>query len=289
MTKPRLANDKGRDGVRTYGWPPIPPHELQVVSVTSALDNFPKPWLAGWAVKVTAQRAVDDVEIWQAMVAKDNEAGALKYIKDARWSSAGGKADRGSVVHGALEAYIAGKAVVKAEVDAQLEEKNVPYKLRAATHKMILGLMNFLEDEEPDIYWSETSVFSRTHGYGGTPDIVGRMRINGELQPVIIDVKTSPRIYADTALQLCAYSRADFVGLDDGTEMPLLGAKDNAHEPTNEPIKYGVVVRPDPKLERGYEKGVFALESEDDELFETFLNCLALAGAEAIVQRARRL
>ncbi len=286
MTKPALAKTGSDNGPRRYGWPPLPPHELDVVSVTSILDNFPKPWLVGWAVKMTAQRAVDDTDIWQAMVAKDNESGALKYLKDARWASAGGKADRGSVVHAALEAYMAGTYVDPAVVEAELADKRVPLKLRAATHKMIDGLMDFLDDEEPEVYWSESTVFSREHGYAGTPDLVCQMRVDGTLQPVILDVKTSPRIYDETALQLCAYSRADFVGLADGSEHPLI-----PHLMTPEPIKYGVVVRPKPnpaKGEKAYEKAVFDLVEENDALFKVFLACLALVDGESAVRKSRR-
>lgn len=274
MTKPAQARQRSDNGPRTYAWPLIPPHEFEVISVTSAKDVFPKPWLTGWAVKMTAERAVDKYEFLGRMIAEDPK-GALKWLKDARWSSAGDKADRGTIVHSALEAYLAGRPVDPDVIQAALEEKRVPPSMHRSTFKMIDGLMEFLDAEEPEVYWSESTVYSRTHNYAGTPDILGRMTIGGSRVPVVIDVKTSKSIYDDTALQLVAYAKADFVGLDDGTEAPLT--------PDGEPINHGVVVRP---MANGrYEKAVFTLS---DELLDVFVACRALALAEGIVRGSRR-
>jgi hypothetical protein len=140
---------------------------------------------------------------------------------------------------------------------------------------MVDGLMEFLDDEEPEVYWSESTVYSRAHGYAGTADVIGRMRIGGSLQPVVIDVKTSKSIYDEVGLQLKAYASADFVGQDDGTEAPLT--------PDGEPIRHGVVVRP--TASGKYEKAVFTLS---DELLDVFLACRTLALSGDVVKGARR-
>jgi hypothetical protein len=274
MTTPKQARQRSNDGPRVYAWPPLPPHEFEVISVTSAKDVYPKPWLMGWAVKMTAERAVDKYDFLGQMIQEDVK-GALKWLKDARWSSAGDKADRGTVVHSTIEAYMDDRPMSPEEIQAKLDEKRVPAALQRATFGMVNAVMQFLDDEEPEVYWSEQTVYSRKHGYAGTPDLVARMRVGGSLVPVIIDFKTSKDIYDDTGLQLVAYAKADFVGLDDGTEAPLV--------PTGEPIEHGVVVRP--MASGRYEMAVFSLS---DELHATFLHCLALATADPIVRGARR-
>jgi hypothetical protein len=119
-------------------------------------------------------------------------------------------------------------------------------------------------------------VFSRTHKYAGTADVIARMKIGKDIVPVIIDIKTSKAIYDDVALQLCAYARADFVGMEDGSEEPLV--------PDGEKIRYGVVVRP--TASGTYEHAVFGL---DDGVFALFLSCLFTAtNREKTLRAARR-
>lgn len=276
MTAPIQARRRSTNGPRTYAWPPLPPHEFEVVSVTSAIGGgLPKPYLVGWAAKVTARAAVDDHTIVAAMLAKGDERAAIDHLKGARYREMGTKADRGTIVHGALEAYLAGKPMNKETVEEQLKEARVPLNMWRSTAAMIAGLMDFLYDHEPEVYWSESTVYSRTHGYAGTADLIARMRVGDSLVPVVLDVKTSKSIYDETALQLIAYARADFVGLDDGTEAPLV--------PTGEPIEHGIVVRPMPSGK--YEKAVFTLP---DELYALFLGTLAVTTRRPILDTVRR-
>lgn len=280
MTTPVLAKS-GKGGwnpPRVYSWPPHPPHEFEVISVTSAIERgWPKPFLIGWAAKVTAESAVDDHAIVGKMIEQGQERRAISYLKDARWNQSGEKADRGTVVHLAIESYLKGSPLTKEQMESELEERRVSREMWKSTAKMYSGLLEFFYDEEPEILWSEATLFSRQHGYAGTADIIGRMRIGGQRMPVILDFKTSKSIYNDTALQLSAYAGADFIGLQDGTELPL------AAELDGEVIQYGVVVRPTPSGK--YEKGVFALTPE---LFSTFLSVLHTAKNVETVETARR-
>ena len=250
--------------------------------MTSAKDVLPKPWLVGWAAKMTAIAGVEDHAIVGAMLAKGDEQAAIDHLKGARYRDSGAKANRGTVVHAALESYLAGKELTAEDVEAQLKVRRVPLKLWKSTGLMVKGLMEFLVDEEPEVYWSEQTVYSRTHGYAGTPDVIARMRVGGSLVPVVIDVKTSKDIYDDTALQTCAYARADFVGLDDGTEASLLPEEKLGAEALG-PIDYGVVVRPTP--DGRYQKRVCA---HTDELYELFLGCLAVANAQGVEKEVWR-
>lgn len=289
MTTPTQARQrKGYDSPRTYAWPPLPPHEFEVISVTSALGaGMAKPFLVGWAAKVTAEKAIDDHDIIRAMLAKGQEKEAIAHVKGARYADSGTKADRGTIVHSALEAYLAGKELDTEAVETLLNDKRVPRPMWKSALKMIEGLMEFLCDEEPEVYWSEATVYSRTHGYAGTADLIARMRVGGSLVPVVLDVKTSKAIYAETAAQLCAYARADFVGLDDGTEMPLIpGTAEELGDDFLDvvrPINHGVVVRPTPSGK--YEKAVFTLT---DDVFDLFLGTLAVARNMGALEAARR-
>lgn len=277
MTAPKQARaGKSFDAPRTYAWPPLPPHEFEVISVTSAIGGgMPKPHLIGWAAKVTAEKAIDDHDIIGAILAKGDERGAIEHVKRARFGDSGTKADRGTIVHGALEAYIAGKPLTQETIEGQLKEARVPVGMWKSAAAMIAGLMEFLHDEEPEIYWSESTVYSRQHGYAGTADLIARMRVGGTLQNVILDVKTSKAIYNEVALQLCAYARADFVGQDDGTEAALT--------PDGGAINYGVVVRPTPSGK--YEKAVMTLT---DEVYELYLGCLTVARMKGVLDGVRR-
>ena len=282
MTTPRLAKkQKSHNAPRTYAWPPRPPYEFEVLSSTSAINGgLPKPFLVGWAAKLVAETAVDDLAVIQAMVEKGDHQGAIAHLKGAPYRKRQAAADRGTLVHAAIEGYIGGKTMAEV-VDLakeELKEERVPEKLHKSTLKMIGGLVQFLMDEEPDIIWSEQTVFSRTHGYAGTPDIIARMRVGGSLQPVVIDVKTSKGIYDETALQLVSYARADFVGLDDGEEKPLLPKK-------SEKIEFGVVVRPKPT--GGYETATFVLSDDVYDLFLSCLNTARLTG-EGVLDNSRR-
>ena len=284
MTKPRLAKQKNDDGVRTYAWPPpqdiagiFKEPEFEVVSVTSAIDGgLPKPALIGWAAKVTAESAVKNHAIVGAMLDADQEREAINYLKQSRFADSGNKADRGTIVHAALEAHLAGSPLSKATILEKLEEAHVPTSMYKSTGGMIESLMRFLDAEQPEVYWSEHTVFSRAHKYAGTADVLGVGTVGESRVPCVFDVKTSKAVYDDTALQLAAYARADFVGLDDGSEHTLT--------PDGSPIQHGIVIRP---MASGQvaEKVVFNLT---DEVFALFLSCLYTATHRNALKAARR-
>lgn len=279
MTTPTRANARSKGGPRTYSWPPNPPYEFTVISVTSGINGgLPKPFLTGWAAKEAAMCAVDDHDVIQRFLDKGDEQAAINHIKGAPFRKRDAAADRGTVVHTAIEAYLAGKQPDEEAILAELKERRVNAKMHKPTLKMVSGLVDFMYDEEPEIILSEKTVFSRTHEYAGTLDMLARMRVGGTVLPVVLDVKTSKSIYNETAYQLTGYARADFVGLDDGTELPLSEALEGGE------IEYGIVVRPKPT--GGYEKAVFALT--DPRLFERFLAMMTVARLAEIENEARR-
>jgi hypothetical protein len=289
MTTPTQAKRSFR-GPRTYAWPPLPPYEFEVLSVTSAISaGVAKPYLTGWAAKLVAETAVADQDIVVRLLERGDERGAIDHLKGAPYRQRQAAADRGTLVHAAIESYLGGKKVTEEELREKLKEEGIPTKLWKTTIAMVGGLVDFMFDEEPEVIWTESTVYNRTHGYAGTADLIARMRVGGTVVPVILDVKTSKRIYDEVALQLAAYARAEFVGLDDGTEAPLI-PEDAPNVPAKvfgidltPKIEYGVVVRPKPS--GGYEKAVFTLS---DEVYDTFLGCLAVARGLQTLDTARR-
>jgi len=276
VTTPNQARKSGRDAPRVYAWPPQPPHELEVISVTSALKGgLPKPFLVGWAAKTAAECAWDDFDVLTLLHEKKQQRAFIDHVKGARYRDMSEKADRGTIVHAAVEAYVAGTPLSKEDIEAKLEEARVLPAIRKAAIPMVSGVLAFLQDAEPEIVWSESTVYSRTYEYAGTADVIGRMNIGGSRVPVVIDFKTSKRIYDEVALQLTAYARADFVGLDDGTEVPLL--------PDGEVPQYGVVVRPSSTGK--YESVTFALT---DDVYRLYLACLTVARLDGVQAAARR-
>jgi hypothetical protein len=56
-----------------------------------------------------------------------------------------------------------GKEMTDESIKAALDEARVPASIAKATKAMVNGVMEFLDAEEPQVYWSESTVYSRTH------------------------------------------------------------------------------------------------------------------------------
>jgi hypothetical protein len=272
MTQPAQAK-RGARGVRVYSWPPQPPHDLEVVSVTSVLSNgLPKPFLAPWSAKMVAEFAVEKRTAWLEL-ADDDPRAAIDLLKRAPYRTTSTKADMGTIAHAAIEAYLDGKALTKTQLEGKLREAKVPEKSWRATSGYISGAMEFLHNHEPEVLHSEATVYSRTHSYAGTTDLVARLRVGGSQKVCVVDFKTAKSVYDENGLQLCAYARADFVGLGDGSEVAL----------ANVPIEDGLIVRLTPS--GSYELAHFALT---DDLFDVFLAVQRVALGKETIAAARR-
>lgn len=84
MTDPTQAKKVRVGGgamTRKYSWPPLPPHEFTVTSVTSAIKGgLPTPHLIGWAAKMTAEAAVSDYDIIGLMIKKGDKRADRKSV-----------------------------------------------------------------------------------------------------------------------------------------------------------------------------------------------------------------
>lgn len=229
MTTPSLSRQSSSG--RVYVWPPEPPHELEVPSVTAILSGgIPKPALIGWAAREVATAAVSRQDVWRNM---DNEE-AVTWLKGSPYRGRDRKASRGTDVHAAVETYVTTGEIVWLEPDAA---------------GFLKAAVRFEQDFEPVSIFEEATVYSREHGYAGTAD-----RFAGfEFGRAVVDYKTG-NTYPEHQLQLCAYGRGDFIGLDDGVEVQVPR------------VDVGVLVKL--KGDGTYEARCFDFT---DELFLTFL------------------
>lgn len=203
--------------------------------VTSIVDMLPKPFLKAWAAKLVAETAVEKRSSWLPM-AEEDPAGAVDYLKGAPYRSMRSATDTGSAAHGIFEALSLGRPLGR--VTEQLE----PF----ARH-----FEHFLETVEPEYVHVEQTVWSQTHGYAGTFDAAARIDGHG----CWIDYKTNAKgIHAEVALQLAAYSRADFLLSDEGEQTAMPAGFDR-----------GVVLWMRPEGWKLYELPI------DDEVFSIFL------------------
>lgn len=235
-------------GDRLYRWG-IPPEGFY--SVTTLIAGGVPKYLVPWASKAVTERVLEDlaarsihsratsaIRAWtkagRLEVIERQAAGELRSLNVAKMSPRELAArflkreperirDRAATlgidVHDAAEyrvlqalaehgrAYAAGK-----------REPSWPPDL--AGHMRSFGA--FLEVYRPEFLATEATVFNRAQGYAGTLDAIVVILVGGRPMVLIIDYKSGREIYPEVALQLAAYSRAEFVGGADGvTEHPL--------------------------------------------------------------------
>src|SRR4051812_27354998 len=98
---PRNATTRGSK--RFYTW-----RSENYWSVTTILQAVPKPALINWAKKFTAEYAVEHFSALAELVKTDPD-GAVDWLKGAAYRDRDRKADIGSHIHAAAEAYVLGK------------------------------------------------------------------------------------------------------------------------------------------------------------------------------------
>jgi hypothetical protein len=208
VTEPKHATTSP-SGSRIYTW-----RDERFHSVTTIIGGgIPKPVLVNWAKKFTAEYAVDNYKRLGALLQPDDAGdvdrqGAIDWLKNASFRDRDRKAEMGTYLHAATEAYILGKPfpawppIVKPRMQA---------------------FEQYLAAYEPTYEMTEQSVFSRAERYAGTLDAiltVGRGPHKG--RRFIADMKSGKGVYPEVALQLAAYRYAEFIGLPDGSEAPMV-------------------------------------------------------------------
>jgi hypothetical protein len=169
----------------------------KVPGVTTILGaTLPKPALIEWAGKTTAGYAVD---YWEDL-ADLPPSKRLDRLNRARFEDRDAAANRGTEVHALAERHMAGDEV---EIPDELEGHFRAYE-------------SFLAEWRPVATAVELVVGHRTMGYCGTVDVVADLADNNRW---LLDYKTSRSgIFPETALQGCAYRRAEVFLDNDGQE-----------------------------------------------------------------------
>jgi hypothetical protein len=200
-------------------------------------EGVPKPQFAESAADKTARYAVDHWEELLEMAPTER----LAVLKRARWEAVRAAGVRGTDIHNLAKAHLAGEEIL---VPEELEGHVDAYE-------------KFLEEWRPIELAVERPVGNRTWRYMGTPDLIAQLA-DGQIW--LLDWKTRDSgIWPEDALQLAAYRNAEFLLIDDETEVPMpkVDACGAIHLTAEE-----YVLRP---LEAG------------DETFRRFLHVIAVA------------
>jgi hypothetical protein len=155
---------------------------------------------------------------------------AYRYLAGAAPRHRDMKAAEGSAIHAEAEDLTLtaiGRLLASAESsdDGRLFIPAIPDYPRDIAGRMA-SFARFVNDFGPRFLMSEASVFSH-FGYAGTLDAIMEVYclLPGELEPrwhtICVDWKSGSGVWPEVALQVCAYRRADFVGLPSGEAFPI--------------------------------------------------------------------
>lgn len=203
--------------------------ELRFWSVTTLMGEcFGKSeGIIQWSMARVAERAYDRIATLQSFIDSDDRDGAVKWLKDARWEKLKGAGERGTSVHGLIEAYALGR-------EPEVPDDMLPYDEQ---------VRRFLREHRPVFEMAEAPVYHPGLLYAGTLDLILRFPLAGNLR-CIVDAKTTykapPEIdpsvksrppYPEIALQLCAYSRATHVGVSPAVQRTYYGRRYYIYDP----------------------------------------------------------
>jgi hypothetical protein len=195
MTNPNRSVTK-EDGSRVYTWT----DGTEYPSVTSIIRaGVAKPNLVDWAARKIAEAAAKD----RNNLALLTKAGAQKFLLDAFHGERDTTAELGNAIHSTAEHYS--------------RNEPEPLVLEPDVWPFMTQFFDFLQRVKPVYHETEVTVYSRTYVFAGTADAV--VEIDGVIY--VLDIKSGKSVWPEVALQLAAYSRADFIGLPDGSEKPL--------------------------------------------------------------------
>lgn len=207
-----------RDNGRNHWYVDLDNAGARVPGVTGITgDGLPKPALLNWAGDATAEYAVDN---WDEL-AKLPLSERLKKIKGGRYEKRDAAANKGTAIHKLAERLIAGEKVT------------VPDELVGYVNACV----DFLNDFDVRAVHVEAVVYSETHGYVGTADLIADVllpdmpeydhigRDDNGYSRGLLDWKTGRSgIFGDVALQLAPYRHSEFLITASGeiVDMPLV-------------------------------------------------------------------
>lgn len=196
-----------RDSRGIYAW-----KEERFPSITTLLNVLNKPALPRWASKSVAEhvaefvtRTVPEQKLPWRQVQK--YLGDVDELKSVPWKYAERRRDIGSNLHDVAEQYIGGTPIN-------------PDVFADDLRPLVCAYIDFCQTERPEFHAMETGCFNRTIGYACTLDAIMALPRFGNVLAVV-DNKTGKAVYDEAVIQVNAQRIAEFVGLRDGTEIPM--------------------------------------------------------------------
>lgn len=189
----------------------------RVPSVTTVLSRFKDPGaLMHWSWECAYKPLEEACYVVEQVTQTHGGIAAIKNAKEFLKSDplerakfrkeAADAATAGTYAHGLVEQWIHGDAGERSNLQhltARTFASRKKCKLEIATKavKSFSGFLQWIKQTRFELSTTEESLVSNIWGYGGTLDCVGW--INGPL--ILLDWKTSKRIYVDYLLQIAAY------------------------------------------------------------------------------------
>jgi hypothetical protein len=190
------------------------------LSVTNILSkSLPKDALVPWAVKLTAVKAEQCLDY----VLKNGKLPPAKKVERIRngkpvmlevdhptyWKGEhvrvkDASAVRGNIIHDWAEKWVLGH-------EPDPPEEYVPE---------CLGIMRAFEKYEIEPLAAEATFYNDTYSYAGTGDLLAKVGAWGGVV-ALLDYKTGNSCWPETAYQLAAYRFCEFIGLPDGSNVPV--------------------------------------------------------------------
>jgi hypothetical protein len=188
------------------------------LSVTTILSALPRQiYLVPWAAKLAAERAWETIHTLEWTQDEHefqiDEDGFIKYVKDAWRETRDNAGSVGDEVHTACDAIL---AFSRGNAESALAFSE-SLALTGEAEPFVQHFLTFLGDNDVRVVANEYTVYNDTHGYAGSCDLAAY--INGE--PWVIDIKTSKSLHEEMALQVCAYTRGEYVVNEDGSREDL--------------------------------------------------------------------
>jgi len=159
-----------------------------IPGTTTILGIINKPALMPWTAKMCGEWLEDN---WESFAKPDPDIPALvKEMKGHYRKKTDTAADIGTMAHNWIERFIKGA--------------NEPPPENELAAQSVEAFLGWWHAHKIEVLHSEKVLFSRTHWYAGTVDLIAM--VDDVL--TLADFKTSSGIYPEMALQLSAYSLA---------------------------------------------------------------------------------
>lgn len=169
-----------------------------------------------WTDETTGELCEVDVDPLDLLADGDHIAGSgARFLRAC--------ADRGTIVHDALELWGSGCRWKPSEIEDVVADIRNNHKGDALTCKnldvypYVHSLTGWLTSVQLTVLFAEIPVFSDTHGYAGRLDMIGE--VNGVLY--VLDLKSTGSMKRPYVAQTAAYRWADFGVEDPGIQVPL--------------------------------------------------------------------